>query len=149
VLPVHEVVAVQVHMEAARLLPSVVPGLVPAMAAAVALDAIEQETGLKMEGLRRLLPAAEGPLASLTPTDLGERLGGLTAQKVNKLLKARGLQHRNERGAWELTAAGKAYGEALPYHRNGHSGYRLLWKPEVLDLLRKPAGEAPAAGEGA
>jgi hypothetical protein len=38
-----------------------------------------------------------------------------------------------------LTDAGRAWGEALPYSRNGHSGYQILWQPEVAELLREVA----------
>ena len=40
---------------------------------------------------------------------------------------------------WELTEAGRAWGEALPFSRNGHSGYQILWKLDVADRLKEVA----------
>jgi hypothetical protein len=50
-----------------------------------------------------------------------------------------GLQFKNDRGEWELTEPGQTYAEAVPYSRNGHAGYQILWKPEVVDRLREVA----------
>jgi hypothetical protein len=50
-----------------------------------------------------------------------------------------GLQLRNDRDEWELTEAGQAWGEALPYSRNGHSGYQILWNPAVIDQMKEVA----------
>jgi prophage antirepressor-like protein len=115
-----------------------VPGVKHGIAMAATLTCIQQNTGLSVETLRRALPACDEPLATVNPTKLGE-LAGLSAKSVNLRLAALGFQHRNDRDEWELTEDGKAWGEALPYSRNGHSGYQILWKPEVADLLREAA----------
>ena len=86
----------------------------------------------------RALPACNDPLAAVNPTKLGEQIG-LSARAVNLGLAALGFQNRNDRDEWELTDAGQAWGEALPYSRNGHSGYQILWRPEVADLLKEAA----------
>lgn len=112
-----------------------IPGVNVGIAYAHTLDAIHQDTGLITEPLRMALPAASGEIGSLNPTKLGRALG-LSAQKVNKALEAAGLQHKNQRGEWELTEAGAKYGEMVPYSNNGHAGYQPLWKPSVLDVLR-------------
>ena len=74
----------------------------------------------------------------MNPTKLGEQIG-LSARAVNLRLAGLGFQNRNDRDEWELTDAGQAWGEALPYSRNGHSGYQILWRPEVADLLKEAA----------
>lgn len=115
-----------------------VPGVKPGMAMAAALTAIHENTGIGIESLRKVLPAANEPMASLNPTQFSKELG-LSARQVNVRLQSLGLQFRNDRDEWELTEAGQHCAEALPYSRNGHSGYQILWRPDVIDLLREAA----------
>ena len=115
-----------------------VPGVKHGMAMAATLTCIHENTGLSVEAMRRALPACNEPLAAVNPTKLGEQIG-LSARTVNLRLAALGFQERNDRDEWELTDAGRAWGEALPYSRNGHSGYQILWRPEVAELLKEAA----------
>jgi prophage antirepressor-like protein len=115
-----------------------VPGVKQGIAMAATLTCIQENTGLSVETMRRALPACNDPLAAVNPTKLGEQIG-LSARAVNLRLSALGFQSRNDRDEWELTDAGQAWGEALPYSRNGHSGYQILWRPEVADLLKEAA----------
>ena len=113
-----------------------VPGVKPGIAMAATLTCIQENTGLAVETLRRALPAANGAICSLNATQLGKLLG-LSARTINQRLAAAGLQIRNERDEWELTEAGKAWAEAMPYSRNGHSGYQILWNPRVAEQLKE------------
>lgn len=88
--------------------------------------------------MRRALPAANEPICSLNATQLG-KLVGLSAKTTNLRLANLGLQVRNERDEWELTEPGEAWAEAMPYSRNGHSGYQILWNPSVAQELREVA----------
>ncbi len=115
-----------------------IPGVKAGIAMAATLTCIHDNTGLAIEQLRRALPVANEPICSLNPTQLGERLG-LSARLVNLRLQSHGLQFKNDRDEWELTEAGKDWAEALPYSRNGHSGYQILWNPEVCDVIREVA----------
>jgi len=115
-----------------------VPGVKQGIAMAATLTCIQENTGLSVETMRRALPACNDPLAAVNPTKLGEQIG-LSARAVNLRLAGLGFQNRNDRDEWELTDAGQAWGEALPYSRNGHSGYQILWRPEVADLLKEAA----------
>lgn len=115
-----------------------VPGVKPGIAMAATLTCIQENTGLAVEMLRRALPAANEAICSLNATQLG-RLLGLSAKATNQRLAQHGLQWRNERDEWELTEAGKAWAEAMPYSRNGHSGYQILWNPQVAEHLREVA----------
>lgn len=115
-----------------------VPGVKPGVAMAAALTCIHENTGLVVETLRRALPVCSDPLAAVNPTKLGEQVG-LSARSANLRLAALGFQRRNESDEWELTEAGQSWGEALPYSRNGHSGYQILWKPEVAEQLKEAA----------
>lgn len=115
-----------------------VPGVKPGIAMAAALTCIHENTGLAVETMRHALPASNEPLAAVNPTRLGEHIG-LSAKQVNRRLADLGYQYRNERDEWELTEAGRAWGEALPFSRNGHSGYQILWKLDVADRLKEVA----------
>ncbi len=115
-----------------------VPGVKHGIAMAAALTCIHENTGLAIETMRRALPACNEPLAVVNPTKLGEHIG-LSAKQVNRRLADLGYQYRNERDEWELTEVGRAWGEALPFSRNGHSGYQILWKLDVADLVKEAA----------
>ena len=115
-----------------------VPGVKAGIAMAATLTCIHDNTGLAIEHLRRALPVSKEPICSLNPTQIGEHLG-LSARSVNLRLQSHGYQFKNERDEWELTEAGKSWAEALPYSRNGHSGYQILWNPEVADMIREAA----------
>jgi hypothetical protein len=115
-----------------------VPGVKSGIAMAATLTCIQENTGLTTETLRRALPAAEAPLCALNATQLGQLLGR-SAKATNQWLAERGLQYRNPRDEWELTAAGEAWAEALPYSRNGHSGHQILWNPAVVAQLQEVA----------
>jgi prophage antirepressor-like protein len=112
-----------------------VPGVKAGIALAATLTCIQENTGLSVETLRRTLPAAEEPICSLNATQLGQRLG-MVARVMNQHLAACGLQLRNARDEWELSERGQQWAEALPYCRQGHSGYQLLWNPAVVDVVR-------------
>ena len=113
-----------------------VPGVKCGIAMAATLTCIQENTGLATESLRRALPATEEPICSLNATGLGQLLG-MKAKDTNQHLAACGLQIRNQRGEWELTDAGRPWGEALPYCRQGHSGYQILWNSAVVDVVRE------------
>ncbi|MDD2810352.1 BRO family protein [Rhodoferax sp.] len=115
-----------------------VPGVKHGIAMAATLTCIHENTGLSIETMRRALPANDEPIAAMNPTKLGQQLG-MAARSVNARLAAMGLQLRNDRDEWELTEAGQAWGEALPYSRNGHSGYQILWNPAVIDQMKEVA----------
>ncbi|MCG9076341.1 BRO-N domain-containing protein [Laribacter hongkongensis] len=115
-----------------------VPGVKAGIAMAATLTCIQENTGLAVETLRRALPAANAPICSLNATQLG-KLINRSAKATNQLLAATGLQFRNERDEWELTEAGEAWAEAMPYSRNGHSGYQILWNPAVVEQLKEVA----------
>jgi len=115
-----------------------VPGVKAGIAMAATLTCIHENTVLAMETLRRALPAANEPICSLNATQLG-KLVGLSAKTTNLRLANLGLQVRNERDEWELTEIGEAWAEAMPYSRNGHSGYQILWNPTVAQEMREVA----------
>lgn len=123
-----------------------VPGIDKALAHAVALDAIETATGLPARLMARALPAvAIDEAATMNATQLGEALGGFTARAVGIMIANAGWKEKNAAGDWVLTEDGKPYGEMKPYHRNGHSGYDLRWKPAAVQALRAIQAKDAAA----
>ncbi|MFT0532412.1 Bro-N domain-containing protein [Castellaniella hirudinis] len=111
-----------------------VPGVKQGIAMAATLTCISENTGLTVETLRRALPANDEPICALNATQLG-KLIGKSAKATNQLLAANDLQFRNDRDEWELTDYGQEWAEAMPYSRNGHSGYQILWNPAVAGLF--------------
>lgn len=109
-------------------------GVKPGIAYSVAISEAEKETGYQYEEYKKLLPSAEHDVASYNPTRLGEKLGGIKAQEVNKRLETLGLQEKKEK-KWRITEQGKQFGEEMPYSRNGHTDYRILWHEKVLEKL--------------
>lgn len=113
-----------------------VEGVNVALAMSLTLDAIEVATGMPTRMLTKALPSVEiDNAATLNATKVGEPLN-MSNRAVNTTLEQIGFQYRDENKEWKLTEAGTAYGEMKPYHRNGHSGYEVRWKPSVIDVLR-------------
>ena len=115
-----------------------VPGVRSGIAAAMTLTCIQDNTGIIPTAMRPALPPANEPMCTLNATQLGKELN-LSARATNQLLVSLGFQCRNERNEWELTTAGEEWAEALPYARNGHSSYQILWNPAVVNELKKVA----------
>jgi prophage antirepressor-like protein len=115
-----------------------VPGVKSGIAMAATLTVIHENTGLAVESLRKVLPAANEPICSLNPTQIGE-LVGMSARAINTRLQSLGFQFKNDRDEWELTDSGQRWAEALPFSRHGHSGYQILWNPAVAELIREVA----------
>ena len=101
-----------------------------------AIDLVSVNNNLKLEELKKLLPPADYATGFLNPTQIGEKLGGIKACEVNKLLEKLGLQYK-EKGDWRITSAGADYGEEMPFTRHGHSGYRILWNENIFKALKE------------
>lgn len=128
-------ILMMIGKEVARL-----PGINKDLVMAGTMEAIHQATGLAVEPIRKVLPAAQPEkIGRLNPTELGKSLG-LSGKAVNKKLADLGLQRRLASGEWELTEFGVKYGELVPFARNGHSSYQILWTASVGAMLR----DAPA-----
>ena len=84
---------------------------------------------------KKLLPNATHEISSFNPTQIGEKIGGVKANKVNKLLESLGLQEKKGK-VWRITEEGKNYGEEKPYSRNGHTDYRIVWHEKVINILK-------------
>ena len=115
-----------------------VPGVRPGIAAAMTLDCIQGNTNIDPGAMRHALPPANEPMCTLNATQLGTHLK-LSARATNQLLATVGFQRRNERNEWELTKAGEVWAQALPFARNSHSGYQILWNPAVAEQLQQAA----------
>ena len=62
------------------------------------------------------------------------------SQRIAELERLAGvaLVQRTTRSV-RLTEAGEAWAKAMPYSRNGHSGYQILWNPAVTEQIREAA----------
>lgn len=111
-------------------------GVRHSMALNCATDLIGSAYGFDSTPLKLLIPPEEHP-DSLNPTKLGTELGGISANKVNKLLEKMGFQFKVG-GDWKLTDEGKQYGSNIPYTnpRSGHKGFQIMWSEKVIPLLR-------------
>lgn len=113
-------------------------GVKTGIAQAAAISMVEKTTGLELEPLKKLLPAAGHETGCMNATEVGQKLG-VNAIKANKMLAAQGLQEQieNSKGhkEWHITDKGKEYGEEFPYNKNGHSGYQIKWSDSVLAVL--------------
>jgi prophage antirepressor-like protein len=105
-------------------------GVKPGIAAAVAIAVVQDRTGVDLTWCKNLLPAASDPPGYLIPSEIGMQIG-ISAQRVNETLQDLGYQVKSREG-WKLTGPGRFYGEEYPFSRNGHSGYQIRWKPEVI-----------------
>ena len=100
-----------------------------------AIDVVSTELNLKsFNSLKQLLPPAEHDTGYLNPTNIGQKLGSIPAQNVNKMLAQKGFQYKDGKN-WRLTKLGKIYGEEMPYTRNNHSGYQIRWNEKILKVL--------------
>lgn len=122
-------------------------GVKKPMAMTAAMQMVGKAYGVDMTPLKQFIPAEDSP-STLTPTKIAAELGILNSkgnpspQKVNAMLKDKGLQEKVGPD-WAPTEAGKAYCERIPYTRNnGHSGYQLLWSHKILELLKSEDQEA-------
>lgn len=99
-----------------------------------AIDLVGINTDLKLDSLKQLLPPADHETGFMNATQLGAKLGGLNSRKVNKLLADAKFQYRDGKH-WRITENGAAYGEEMPFTRNGHSGYQIRWNERILNAL--------------
>jgi hypothetical protein len=133
------------HLRMAKAL-SEYAGVKPGIASAVAIATVEDRTGADLSWCRNLLPAAQQPPGCLIPTDIGVRLG-VTPRHVNLLLEGLGYQTRIS-GDWRLIGAGRFWGEEYPFARNGHTGYQIKWKPEIVGKLEGVLHQSRQARQG-
>ena len=115
-------------------------GLKGNQAILAAAQAVRRLTGtdcLALVGATHLV--AENQNRALTPTEIGQILGGLSGKRVNALLAGQGLQARSDAGAWEPTRDGAAFAVLLDTgkrHGNGAPVQQLKWTEDVVPLLR-------------
>ncbi len=110
-------------------------GVQDGIALAQATSMVEEFVGKDLTQLKILIPAAVHEVGTLTPTAIGEKLGGLSGKKINKKLVAQGFQVKDGKD-YKLTDEGKRYGELIPYSRHGHSGYQIRWNENILNVLK-------------
>ena len=111
------------------------------IAVSVALARVEYDTGADLTCYKNLIrkDRQQAP-GYLTPTQIGQELGGLSARTINQMLQQLGYQnYLGDR--WQPTKVGENYGENMPFAvslKNGgvHSDYQLKWSRNIVDTLR-------------
>jgi hypothetical protein len=73
----------------------------------------------------------------LTPTEIGKRLGGLSAIAINRRLVSIGYQFKNPEGKWAMTEAGKEYGRIEDEEKAHCVGtiQQLKWRESVIEKI--------------
>ena len=111
------------------------------IAVSVARARVEYDTGADLTCYKNLIrkDRQQAP-GYLTPTQIGQELGGLSARTINQMLQQLGYQnYLGDR--WQPTKVGENYGENMPFAvslKNGgvHSDYQLKWSRNIVDTLR-------------
>jgi prophage antirepressor-like protein len=91
-----------------------------------------------LETLGHCVLPASTQLVSMTPTELGEELGGMHPREVNKLLESIGLQTRVAK-EWIATERGEEHTVRVDVQKRHNSGApctQLRWYSTVIDVLR-------------
>ena len=101
---------------------------------ATATAMVEDIFKVDLSPIKKLIPAAEGEVGTLNPTQIGEKLGGISGRKVNDRLIQMGLQFKAGK-EYRLTDEDKKYAEMMPYTNNGHGGYQVKWTPRIVTVL--------------
>ncbi len=108
-------------------------GVKPGIALASCKNAVEKNHGVDLSAFDNLIPPADYEIGIYTPTQIGKKIGK-SPQYVNKKLVELGLQEKDGDG-YKLTEKGKEYAETMPFERNGHAGYQIKWKAEILKFF--------------
>ena len=104
-----------------------------------AIELVEKYHLSNLAALKKIIisengkPSEKSDVANLNATQVGELIG-ISPQLVNELLVRCGLQVRYGK-EYRLTDKGKPFGREFPFYKNGHSGYRVLWKAIVTDAF--------------
>lgn len=94
--------------------------------------AVKKVTGYSPLELAGIELESESKEIAYKPGDIGVKLGGLSAQKVNKMLEERGYQtcfrDSDNKPRWEPTEKGKAFGRMCDVERDNGTGNDQQWK---------------------
>ncbi|MBE9562117.1 MAG: hypothetical protein IMF12_04555 [Proteobacteria bacterium] len=84
----------------------------------------------------------------LTPTAIGKIVGGLSAQKVNKILEKEGLQESfrdaKNKKCWKPTENGRPFivlKDTSKKHKDGRPIQQMMWLESVISILEGPQGQ--------
>lgn len=112
---------------------------------ALALDKIvRKKTGDSPLELAEVQLEAPTKRQLLTPTQLGEKCGGISGRQMNGLLANIGFQTKAPDGGWEPTEKGMPYAVMLDVnkrHSDGAPIRQLKWDSSILEALRKYLGD--------
>ena len=109
-------------------------GVKHGIAMAKALSVVERLNEIELPEIKEIIAPAEHEIGYLTATQIGQEIEK-SAQYVNKKLLELKFQEKDGHGGYILTEKGKDYGEAMPFERNGHTGYQIKLLPKVVPLF--------------
>ena len=111
------------------------------IAVTVAIAKVEHDTGADLKWISNLVKKdRQQPPGFLTPTQVGEELGGLSPRSINRMLQQLGYQYLVA-NRWTPTKVGECFSENVPFTRilstgGSHSDYQLKWSPEIVRKLQ-------------
>ncbi len=96
---------------------------------------VESVYEFNFDNLKNEFLAIEKNVALFTPTQIGELIGGKSAQFVNKKLCEIGFQKKDRMLGYILTEKGKEYGKLVSYNNNGHIVRQIKWSAAVSEFF--------------
>ena len=72
----------------------------------------------------------------VTPREFGLRMG-MSAKRVNLILRDAGLQWRDEHGDWRLTDEGARYGREFRHYEGATCSHYVRWHESVVSRIER------------
>ena len=105
----------------------------------LAMDKVYQSyTGRSALAIGEIYLEVQTKRQALTPTEIGQRLGGMSPRRVNEILAGAGYQYNIGNNKWEPLEKGLPFAvmvDTNKRHSNGTPVRQLKWDSSILELL--------------
>ena len=105
----------------------------------LAMDKVYQSyTGRSALAIGEIHLEVQTKRQALTPTEIGQRLGGMSPRRVNEILAGEGYQYNIGNNKWEPLEKGLPFAvmvDTNKRHSNGTPVRQLKWDSSILELL--------------